>query len=526
MRHICPPVGLLLHIAQDHVLHRRRQPRDLPRDVGLPAAPGLAEVLQNSAGLVLLHALGHHVQDVVHDSSAQLQVEVAFNPLLGDGLCHTLRLPALELPSQQVPKPALQQGDDATQEEDPHAPHWSPEATAGPLTNRAGVEAVVDQVLQVLAHANLPHEAVLVAVHAGELAHMAECVLQTVRELEGIHVTQAELDVAVNHQLGQAQDLAAQVEGVSEAALLSLLGRQGFDWLQVEVVVKVEVVKILAVDEQVQHVVALAADLQASLHPVQLGCLEELGGPQAAEQVLLLQAFWRPLVELVQHVALQELLVAHSDLDGVASWAVLFKPGVDKRDIQGTAHKSRPRVEGPGRPQQADARACVVCVKRVVVQERPHFLRKRERILVLSVILQLFRLLGLTGVSLVEGDGVDKGIVVVRRQIWVFNLDVHHLGMMVLRQPDLPWPVVVQVRERHLVLSADGRPNDEFVDVIEFVPVFVTRIHVAEQWLELGATGDAHVEALGGDERFVLKQVEVVSVHEVAEELASQTVQG
>eukprot|EP00951_Prasinocladus_malaysianus_P049174 scaffold666802_cov55-Prasinocladus_malaysianus.AAC.1 len=74
------------------------------------------------------------------------------------------------------------------------------------------------------------------------------------------------------------------VECIAKAALLALLGGQRLDGLEVEVVVQVQVVEVLAVDEQVEHVVALAAHLQARLHPVQLGRLEELGGPQAAEK--------------------------------------------------------------------------------------------------------------------------------------------------------------------------------------------------------------------------------------------------
>ena len=64
----------------------------LPWDVGLPAAPGLTEVLQDGARLVLLDALRHHVQDVVHHSCPELQVKVRLNALLGH----------LQLPEQDV----------------------------------------------------------------------------------------------------------------------------------------------------------------------------------------------------------------------------------------------------------------------------------------------------------------------------------------------------------------------------------------------------------------------------------------
>lgn len=51
------------------------------------------------------------------------------------------------------------------------------------------------------------------------------------------------------------------MEGVSEAGLLSLLGGEDFDGLEVEVVVEMEVVQTTAVDEEVEGVKALANDL-------------------------------------------------------------------------------------------------------------------------------------------------------------------------------------------------------------------------------------------------------------------------
>lgn len=38
-------------------------------------------------------------------------------------------------------------------------------------------------------------------------------------------------------------------------------------------------------DQQVEHVVTLSANLQAHFHPVQLGGLKELGGLEGAEQI-------------------------------------------------------------------------------------------------------------------------------------------------------------------------------------------------------------------------------------------------
>ena len=101
-------------------------------------------MLQDRLRLVLLDALGHHVEDVVHDGGAELEVEVRLDALLGDRLGDALGVPALELTGEQVAEPALEQRDDAAQEEEPDTPARRPEADAGPLADRVGVETRVD----------------------------------------------------------------------------------------------------------------------------------------------------------------------------------------------------------------------------------------------------------------------------------------------------------------------------------------------------------------------------------------------
>lgn len=46
-----------------------------------------------------------------------------------------------------------------------------------------------------------------------------------------------------------------------------------------------KVVKIFSVNEEVQHVVALTADLKTHLHPVKSCSLKELGGFERSEQI-------------------------------------------------------------------------------------------------------------------------------------------------------------------------------------------------------------------------------------------------
>lgn len=125
-----------------------------------------------------------------------------------------------------------------------------PKPDTGPLAHRPRVEPVVDEVLEVLAHANLPHELVLVAVHARELPDVAKGVLQAVGKLVRIDVAEPKLHVGVHDQLGQAKNLAAQVKRVAKATLFTLLGRERLDRLEVEVVVQVQVVQVLAVTDE------------------------------------------------------------------------------------------------------------------------------------------------------------------------------------------------------------------------------------------------------------------------------------
>lgn len=159
--------------------------------------------------------------------------------------------------------------------------------------------------LQVLAHANLAHQLILVPIHASQLANVCEHELQAVGELERVDVAEAVLDVRVDDELGQAQDLAAQMERVSEAGLFALLGCERLDRLQVHVVVEVEVVQVFAVNQQVQHVVALSTDLETGLDPVDRRRLEELGVFELAEQVLFGLRFGVLCVQAVQDVALE-----------------------------------------------------------------------------------------------------------------------------------------------------------------------------------------------------------------------------
>lgn len=79
------------------------------------------------------------------------------------------------------------------------------------------------------------------------------------------------------------------MKGVTKPRLLPFLGGECLDRFQVEVVVKVKVVEVLPMDQEVEHVVTLTTDLKTSLHPVQLCRLEELCLLEGTEQIPTIQ---------------------------------------------------------------------------------------------------------------------------------------------------------------------------------------------------------------------------------------------
>jgi hypothetical protein len=107
IRRIRPPIRLLLHIPQNHILYGAWHPRHLPRNIGLPAPPGLGQVLHNCFGFVGFYALRHHVHDVFHDGCAEFEVEVGLCALFCDGFYEAFGVAALELAGEQVAQPAL-----------------------------------------------------------------------------------------------------------------------------------------------------------------------------------------------------------------------------------------------------------------------------------------------------------------------------------------------------------------------------------------------------------------------------------
>lgn len=90
--------------------------------------------------------------------------------------------------------------------------------------------------------------------------------------------------------------------------------------------------------------------------------------------------------------------------------------------------------------------------------------------------------------------------------------------MMVRREVHGPRSRVVEIGEGDTVLRSDLMADDDLVDVVELIPVFLITIHVTEQGLELWSPRHGDIQRLSGEKRLLVEQVPVIPVrnhHEV-----------
>lgn len=211
---------------------------------------------------------------------------------------------------------------------------------------------------------------------------------------------------------------------ISETRLFTLLCSERFHGFQVEVVIEMEIVQILAMDQEIQHVVALTAHLQTSLDPIECRRLEELRRLERSEQVSLLLRLRATVLQRVEDVILQQLLVADANLNRVTWWAVLLVPSFDQRDVVSATASARSHVEWTRSPQERDSVGCVVGVKRRVLQERLNVVGQDEFLVVIG---QWIHRLD----SMSMCDWVDERIEVECGQIGIFCLDVDNVRCVI-----------------------------------------------------------------------------------------------
>lgn len=67
---------------------------------------------------------------------------------------------------------------------------------------------------------------------------------------------------------------------------------------------------------------------------------------------------------------------------------------------------------------------------------------------------------------------------------------------------DEKWHVVIEVWESDSILCSDRLTNYNFVDVVEFIPIFVSQVVIFDEGLKLWTTWDSHVESFRSEKAF------------------------
>lgn len=111
--------------------------------------------------------------------------------------------------------------------------------------------------------------------------------------------------MGIHDQLGHTENFSTKVKRVAKSRFLPFFCGQGLYWFQIEIVIQMQIVQILAMDQQIKHVVALSANLNSCFNPIQLCILEELGILESFEQAPLLLWLWLLVMEAVENPAFE-----------------------------------------------------------------------------------------------------------------------------------------------------------------------------------------------------------------------------
>ena len=90
---------------------------------------------------------------------------------------------------------------------------------------------------------------------------------------------------------------------------------------------------------------------------------------------------------------------------------------------------------------------------------------------------------------------------------------------------DMLREVVVQVWKGNSVFSSDWLPYDDFVDVVELIPVLIKSVLITDKRLKFRPTRNGNVQGFGCEKRLQVKQVEIIVVDQISQQLVSKTIQ-
>ena len=74
---------------------------------------------------------------------------------------------------------------------------------------------------------------------------------------------------------------------------------------------------------------------------------------------------------------------------------------------------------------------------------------------------------------------------------------------------------IIEMRECDFVLGSYLLSDDNFVDVVEFVPIFVFFIDISEERLKFRTSRNSHIKGFSGVKGLKVKKIEIVFIYKV-----------
>ncbi len=84
---------------------------------------------------------------------------------------------------------------------------------------------------------------------------------------------------------------------------------------------------------------------------------------------------------------------------------------------------------------------------------------------------------------------------------------------------------IVQMRKSNFILRANLMSYNNFIYIIEFIPIVILFINVSKERFEFRASWNGNIKCFGSVETFLIKQIKVIIIHQVTEQLTGQSIQ-
>ena len=151
---------------------------------------------------------------------------------------------------------------------------------------------------------------------------------------------------------------------IAETQFLTFFRRQGLYGFQIEIVIQMKIIRILSMNQRIQNVVTLTADLQTDFDPIECRRLKEFRWFERSEEITFLLWFRFAMMKSIENETFQEFLTGNTNFHRMFTGTMFTIPRLDQGNIQSTTHVNRTKIEGTWSPELCNAASGVVRVQR------------------------------------------------------------------------------------------------------------------------------------------------------------------